>query len=256
VAGVAASLIPGDAFENAPAFVLAAVGIAGLLLSRAKLRSPDASSVRQRMWTRVLLLARCCLCGCECSAGRAWVNLLPDYLVLAFFAVTLFYRERLRFFDLFLKRGVFFALGLLSLSLFFAFRTTPPWLDAMLLAPLWLAGPWLYGRVSHGVDRRWLHRAYSRIEAERIFLQATQGADTRAALEARTLAVLREIFQTAVAIRGDDIVPRPSSRRHPVPERGREPGGNRSAARWRYCARTCAFASRNRNCGCWPDAPN
>ncbi|HXA51149.1 MAG TPA: histidine kinase [Candidatus Acidoferrum sp.] len=211
VAGVAASLTPGDAFENAPALVLGAVGIAGLLLSRTELRSPDASSVRQRMWTRVLLLLAVACAAASVLQVAPWVNLLPDYLVLAFFAMTLFYRERLTFFDLFLKRGAFFAIGLMALTIFFAFRTTPPWLDAMLLAPLWLAAPWLYGRVSHAVDRLWLHRAYSRIEAEHRFIQATQGAVAEADLEARALAILREIFQTAVAIQGDAIVlaPRP-----------------------------------------------
>jgi signal transduction histidine kinase len=211
VAGAAASLTPGDAFENAPAIVLGAAAIAGLLLTCSELRSPEAGSVRQRWWTRVLLLAAMACAGASIWQVAPWVNLLPDYLVLAFFAVSLFYRERLTFFDLFLKRGVFFALGLLTLSLFFAVRTTPPWLDALLLAPLWLLGPWLYGRVSYAIDRLWLHRAYSRIEAERRFIQATQVADTEADLESRALTVLSEIFQTTVAIQGDVIVlaPRP-----------------------------------------------
>ena len=38
-------------------------------------------------------------------------DLLPDYLLLLFFGVWLYYSERLAFFDVFLKEGVYFAAG-------------------------------------------------------------------------------------------------------------------------------------------------
>src|SRR6185369_12401691 len=48
-----------------------------------------------------------------------FVGQAPDYLLLCFFAVTLYYNEKLVFFDLLIKRGAFFAVGLVSLTLFF-----------------------------------------------------------------------------------------------------------------------------------------
>ena len=51
--------------------------------------------------------------------GSTYLDLLPDYLVLAVFCITLYYKERLGFFDLLVKRGAFFALALVGLAAFF-----------------------------------------------------------------------------------------------------------------------------------------
>jgi hypothetical protein len=63
--------------------------------------------------------------------------------VLSFFCVTRYYKERLVFFDLLVKRGAFFATALVGLTLFFViaprvFEQFPsdwsrPWISALLL---------------------------------------------------------------------------------------------------------------------------
>ena len=156
------------------------------------------------MWTRLLLILTVASAAASLWQVAPWVNLLPDYLVLAFFAVTLYYRERLTFFDLLLKRGAFFAVGLMVLSVFFAFSTAPPWLDALLLAPLWLAAPWVYDRISQAIDRVWLRRPYGRVEAERQFVHAIQGADSEEMLREQAARILSEIFQTKAMVKSAD----------------------------------------------------
>jgi hypothetical protein len=121
--------------ETGAVILLGAAGCAGLLAQLLSRRALTQVERRHRGWTRLLLVLTLASAVASYWQVAPWVNLLPDYLVLAFFAVTLYYKERLTFFDLFLKRGAFFATGLIVLSLFFAFRTTPPWLDALLLAP-------------------------------------------------------------------------------------------------------------------------
>ena len=48
-------------------------------------------------------------------------DLAPDYLLLGFFCVTLYYQERLIFFDLLIKRGMFFCVFVLLRSSHFSF---------------------------------------------------------------------------------------------------------------------------------------
>src|SRR5204863_6080529 len=87
----------------------------------------------------------------------------------------------------------------------------PLWLDALLLAPLWLAAPWVYDRISQAIDRVWLRRPYGRVEAERQFVHAIQGADSEEMLHEQATRILSEIFQTKATVKGADISlqPRP-----------------------------------------------
>jgi signal transduction histidine kinase len=200
VAGAIAALAPGDAFENAPAYVFGVAGLAGLILTFGGPAPRTAVESRHRLWTRVLMTL---MLACLWQAAP-WAALLPDYLVLVFFALTLYYKERLTFFDLFLKRGAFLAI-IIAISLSIEVYPLPDWLVPFLLAPLWLLSPWVYSRLSHAVDRLWLRRAYSRVEAERMLLQAVQGTDTAASLEANAVAALSEIFQASVTLKDGDI---------------------------------------------------
>jgi len=85
-----------------PAGMLGAAGVLGLAVYR-------PVEAYQRRWIRGLLSL---MVACA-AANLAWpstaISLLPDYLVLTFFCVTLYYNERLVFFDFLIKRGTFFA---------------------------------------------------------------------------------------------------------------------------------------------------
>ena len=203
-AGLAAAVAAerSDALGNAPAWVLGSAALAGLgILARPA--SPAAANAGRRV--RALLLALLALsAGLNLAVDHPTAALAPDYLLLAFLAATLYYQERLAFFDVLVKRGAFFAVGLLALSLF------EPWRQALLLMPFWLAGPWISLRMDRAIERLWLHRRYSAAEAERRFVSEVQGAANEADLAARAERVASEIFRTRARI-GDriELEPRP-----------------------------------------------
>ena len=152
------------------------------------------------MWLRVLLV----LMVLSVAANGPYLDLLPDYLVLVFFCITLYYKERLVFFDLLVKRGAFFALALAGLTAFFAVAPRQlggPWMAALLLTPFWLAAPWLYSRLALAIDRTWLRRRYSAADAERRFTHAIQAAAGEDDLRTRAESCLSDIFQTAATVR-------------------------------------------------------
>jgi len=170
----AAHLVNPDQLDWGPG---ATFGIAGLI----------GAIAGQTTWGRILPG----LMFLSAAAAIAWPNplltLLPDYLLLAFFCVYLYYKERLVFFDLLIKRGAYFLFAVGLLTAFFAYvpRQPEPWMAALLLAPLWLIGPWLDRRLEGLIDRLWLRRKYAAPEAERLFLTAVQQAANEPDLQTR-----------------------------------------------------------------------
>jgi hypothetical protein len=166
--------IAAEYLYRAPAVSLAvatAVGLAVQIFSRHSLTQRERA---HRSAIRVLLLL---MLACATASLAGWGAFLfdaPDYLLLAFFGVSLYYRERLVFFDLLVKRGAFLAVGLAILAGGFAMRQRVewnPWSYALGLPLFWLAGPWVYDFVARAIDHTWLRRPYSSAEAERQFIR-------------------------------------------------------------------------------------
>lgn len=190
--GVDAGLLPAawaDRLESAPALLLGAAGLLGLVLQGLSGRRRDIAERRYRAWTRVLLCLMLQTSAATLLQLSPAVRLLPDYLLLTFFCVTLYYKERLVFFDLVLKRGVFLAFSLVVLATLFLVRPATAWGQWLVLAPLWLAGPWIYGLLARTIDRVWLRRRYTAAEAERRFVAAVQAAENEGDLRARRAGV-------------------------------------------------------------------
>ena len=204
-----------DALADSSQLILAAASLlaAALLIVSRKHRSH--SDRRQRAWNLVvfaLLLS---------SAVVAIVNdnpifrIAPDYLLLLFFAVRLYYTERLAFFDVFLKGGSFVAAGAMLVTLVLLALPVSrnalggdwirSWLVALALMPVWLMGPPLYQRLSRWIDHA-LDRKYSSIEAERLFMQEAQASTSAEQLLDLANQCLREIFHCRVEIGfGDEV---------------------------------------------------
>jgi signal transduction histidine kinase len=129
-------------------------------------------------------------------------DLAPDYLLLGFFCIALYYQERLVFFDFLIKRGLFFCFALATLTAFFGWsHPADPLVAALLLTPLWLLAPWVDGRLGHIVDRVFLRRRYSPAEAERLFSNELQAAFSEDDLRSRSERVLAAIFQARAEVR-------------------------------------------------------
>jgi signal transduction histidine kinase len=199
-----------DRLESAPALRLAAVGSVGLAMQMLSRRRLTAAERRHRWWNRALLCLTVLVAAMNLAQAPPIWGLLPDYVMLGFFCVTLYYKERLVFFDLLIKRGAFFAASLVGLTAFFAvapavWQRLPadwsrPWFTALLLTPLWLTAPWIYRRLAQIIDHVWLGRRYSPAEAERQFAGVVQSAGTEDQLQARATESLSDIFQAPAQV--------------------------------------------------------
>ncbi len=184
-----------EKLDGARVAMLGAAGAFGLIVQAA----PGPGPIRR--WNRMLLCLTVACAGLNLAFAHPILALLPDYLLLGFFAVALYHQERLAFFDVIMKRGAFLALGMVVVSLI------EPWRHALLVMPLWLAAPWLYDRLAGAIDRLWLHRRYPAPEAERLFVSESQAASDEPDLAARAAECLGRIFQTRVHVRFGDAGP-------------------------------------------------
>jgi len=199
--------------HRSPGIVLCLCGVLGAAMPAFSAESAEAAARAHRNWIRALFALMAATAAITLVQPIALVSVLPDYLLLAFFCIHLYYRERLVFFDLLVKRGLFFGIGLVVLSAWFSaagrasHSAWSPAVLALLLLPFWLMAPWIFRRVEHAVDHFWLRRKFSIDEAERHFQQRIQSCSSEADLRACAAATLREIFQAPAFIEFDTAPP-------------------------------------------------
>jgi signal transduction histidine kinase len=186
-----------DRLESAPATALGISAVTGLVL---QLKSRRESS-RYRIWVRVLLLALLATAAATGWPATPLFSLIPDYILLALFCVTLYYKERLVFFDLLLKRGAFLGIAFVALTSVFLFAPSKPLIQAIVLAPLWLTAPWIYARLSAAIDRICLRRRFTVAEAERHFIASIQAAENESDLRERAAAAFEQIFEAPATVK-------------------------------------------------------
>jgi signal transduction histidine kinase len=139
-----------------------------------------------------------------------------------FFLVTSFYFEnRFQFYDLIVKRAATLLASLLVIGVFLTLTLdllerlpaggARPWLFAVALLPVAMFFPWLHRTVGQWLDRIWLGREYTPVEAVQEALSAMHPATDERALAEATSRRLSEMFRTGIHILLDD---------DPVPEGG------------------------------------
>ncbi|HTS25427.1 MAG TPA: histidine kinase [Bryobacteraceae bacterium] len=205
-----AGLRPGwtSLLDRVPAISLAAASTLSLLFLAASKRPGHAAGVSELRWIRGLMILMLVCALASLGSPRVYVDQFADYLLLAFFCVCLYYRERLIFFDVLMKRGVFLALGLAALTFAVVAATWPQvalpdgaslWLCGFLLC--WLAAPIVHAGVARSIDHVWLLRPYSAVEAERQFARDLQATAAEEELHASATKCLAAIFQTPAEVR-------------------------------------------------------
>jgi signal transduction histidine kinase len=145
------------------------------------------------------------------------VELTAKSLPLAFLFVGAYFESRYEFFDVLVKRGlsVFVTIG--ALWAFFSFRmlthvtdAAMPWVYAVMLLPIVLALPWIHGRISLTLDRRWLGRRFTIVDAVKHVVATLRSATTEPQLVRLAEQALGDIFSAPVAVRldgGGDAAP-------------------------------------------------
>ena len=137
---------------------------------------------------------------------RTVVYSLP---LLSCFGFT-YLTDRYTFFDLFIKRGLSLLLTILVLTTYFSvilpglsgfdFAWAEPWAYALALLPVAFALPWLYRRVGAWVDRVWLGRRFTTVEAVTQFLSIMQRATSERQLIDRAEHGISTIFRAPTRI--------------------------------------------------------
>jgi signal transduction histidine kinase len=141
------------------------------------------------------------------------LNLGVRMTPLAFLLVSVYFEDRIEFYDLVIKRGVLLVMSLLltagvlalALGSLDALPDGPvrPWIFAVLLLPVAMLMPWLHDRVSRLLDRLWFGREFTPAEAVKHVLGAMQQAPDEPSLLAATEATLTDIFRRRVTIVAD-----------------------------------------------------
>jgi signal transduction histidine kinase len=193
-----------DAFDTAPSFILTVSS--ALALTMLWLSGLEGN---ERAWMLSLFAALFVLAAATFFSENVLLEIAPDYLLLLFFSVHLYYSERLAFFDVFLRTGAFGAIGVLVLTaashLVFAVAgpvhgpANQEWLITLVFIPVWLFAPFLYRHLGLWIDRR-LGRRYSTAEAESAFSQKLQEAATEGELTDSAGRILESIFGCEVEI--------------------------------------------------------
>ena len=131
----------------------------------------------------------------------------PIYFMIA----SVYFENRFDFYDLVVKRALLILLSVLVLGLFLAvslpfLQRLPagspalPWLFAVALAPVAMVMPWLMSRTERWLDRMWLGREFTPVEAVKHVLAAMQPATDEESLVQATETRLSEIFGARVAV--------------------------------------------------------
>ena len=199
-------------------------GIYSVALINRQPPKPDMRSGLERRWLvglfglMVLLFAALLAVGIL-SGARGWsganalileLEIAAKSLPLLFIFVGAYFENRFDFFDLFVKRGLGLIVSIAVTTAAFALllpvlrpigdRWLAPWLYAIALLPFVAALPWIHARISRVLDRRWLGRRFTAVEAVTRFLARLKAATTESQLVEDAQQGLAEIFDAPCTI--------------------------------------------------------
>jgi hypothetical protein len=129
---------------------------------------------------------------------------------LYFLIATVYFESRFEFYDLVVKRALMLLISTFVLGMYFSIvlpslellpgGAARPWLFAVALVPIAMVMPLILSRNERWLDRIWLGRKFTQVEAVTHVLQAMQPAIDEASLVAAAEARLSEIFGAKIAI--------------------------------------------------------
>lgn len=138
----------------------------------------------------------------EAIAGRS-IEIAAKSLPLAFLFVGAYFQSRFDFFDILLKRGLSLFATIGTLAAFFGLAmpllrrlegAAAAWLTALLLLPVVFVLPWIHGRIASVLDRWWLGRRFTTVDAVKHFISTLRSATTEPQLVERAQQALTDIF--------------------------------------------------------------
>lgn len=205
-------------------FTLASVYGTALMLRRQQAaRTPDQRRLRAVIIALFALLTVTFVALIVMREQRLMAGILnriafssPLYFLIA----SVYFENHFEFYDRVVKRALMILLSVSVLGVFLA-ATLPflqllpataarPWLFAMSLAPLAMVMSWLLSRTERWLDRMWLGREFTPVEAVKHVIAAMQPAVDERTLADAAQARLSDIFGTPILVLwGDQAVEGP-----------------------------------------------
>ncbi|HXK59552.1 MAG TPA: histidine kinase, partial [Acidobacteriota bacterium] len=226
-------------------FLFSAAGVLALIVKRTARQAHirNGRERQQHKWSigpaalTIALISVIALSLYEEKSYPRVTALASRALPLAFILVGTYSRSRFEFFDAFVKQGVYFLLALVLLTALFAglvpvvqqleLGWARPWVYAVAMLPIVFASPWVYRQLGMWLDRVWLGRRFTTVQAIKYFLSEVREATNEQSLVERANKCLSTVMQApARIILGQN---RPEAEfdielRIPIPSRG-EPIG-------------------------------
>jgi hypothetical protein len=213
--------------------------------------APDARSQQSRRWTlrlfglMAVVFALLVVIGYVTDrpgGSRQYLSgiaeLAAKSLPLIFMFVGTYNESPFKFFDLFVKRGASMIVTLATLTATFAVALpvlrplahnwAAPWLFAVILLPVALAIPWANRHLAGMLDRRWLGRRYTAVDAITHFLGCLRSATSETQLREQAQRGLRDIFSANADVLIGDATPAAGAAAQDIPVRS----GNRIVGRF------------------------
>ncbi len=185
-----------------------------LLRGEPKARTPDQLRLRTVMIVLFAALSTLFI-GMVFMREQQLVGMLLERIAksspIYFMIASVYFENRFDFYDLVVKRALLILLSVIVLGLFLAvslpfLQRLPadsaalPWFFAVALAPVAMVMPWLMSRTERWLDRMWLGREFTPVDAVKHVLAAMQPATDEASLIAAAEARLTEIFGARVVV--------------------------------------------------------
>jgi signal transduction histidine kinase len=137
----------------------------------------------------------------------------PIYFMIA----SVYFESRFEFYDRVVKRALLMLMSIVTVGAYLFVTLgwldqlpggpARPWFFAVALVPLALVMPWLHARAERWLDRMWLGREFTSIEAIKHMLAAMQPATDEASLINVTEKRLAEIFGARIKVLLGDAQP-------------------------------------------------
>ena len=207
-------------------FILASIySTVFMLRLQRRERTPEQLKLRNVMILLFFLMSAVFLSSLlmrEETVGIAIVDRITRTSPIYFLVASVYFENRFAFYDLVVKRATLLLLSVIMLGVYFAL-TLPwlaqlpggaarPWLFAVALAPVAMLMRPMVARLERWLDRMWLGREFTPVEAVKHVLSAMQPATDEASLVRAAEAQLSEIFRSRIVVltgsatAGDDAI--------------------------------------------------
>ena len=136
------------------------------------------------------------------------LSILSRSCPIMFLFIGTYFQGRFAFYDVLMKRGLFFLVSQTSLTLCFVplaprlhFAGSSwivAWMLGSILLPLVLLVPFLHSQLERWLDRAWLGRSFSPIEAGRFFFEGIRSASSEEEIVRLAETYLADIYRSQV----------------------------------------------------------